>query len=120
VRTFAEVSGDKNPVHLDDAFAAATPFGRRVAHGLLGLSIASGLLYDMEVVRETIVAFRGLEWSFRHPIFPGDSVSLRMEVLKARPLGAKAGMLVTKAELVKQDGTVVQEGTWTVVLQRRP
>jgi acyl dehydratase len=119
IRAFAEISGDKNPVHLDDAFAAATPFGKRVAHGLLGLSMASGLLYDLEVVRETIVAFRSLEWAFREPIFPGDKVSLRLEVLRARALGAATGLLVCKAELLKQDGQVVQRGEWSVVVKRR-
>ena len=55
---FGEVSGDLNPLHFDESFAKASPFGKKIAHGLLGLSVASGLLHSTGIVRESIVACR--------------------------------------------------------------
>src|SRR5512142_1896072 len=85
IRAFADVSGDHNPLHLDDDFAAEGPFGRRIAHGLLGLVAASGLMNASGLTAETLVAFLGLEWAFRRPLFPGDVMRVRMRVAGKRP-----------------------------------
>ena len=65
---FAGLSGDFNPMHTDATYAAKTQFGERVAHGLLGLAIASGLSYQLGFLDGTVLAFTGLEGKFRAPI----------------------------------------------------
>ena len=120
IEAFAELSGDKNRLHLDEAYAAATPFGQRIAHGLLGLSIASGLLHELGIVQESILAFAGLEWRFKGPVRIGDELSFEATVAKLKSMGAKGGVVVLAARLTTQDGRTVQEGTWTLMIRRRP
>ena len=120
IRDFAELSGDKNPLHLDDAFAARTPFGERIAHGLLGLSLASGLLHDVGIVSGTIVAFARLDWRFAGPVRIGDTLSLEMTVLQTRAVGAQAGLVVFDSKVVNQNGEVVQKGKWSLMVKRKP
>ena len=119
IRQFAELSGDKNPLHLDDAFAARTPFGERIAHGLLGLSIASGLLHDVGIVSETIVAFARLDWRFSGPIRIGDALSLKMTVLKTKAVSPQAGLVVFDATVTNQKGDAVQKGDWSLMVKRK-
>ena len=119
VRDFAEVSGDKNRLHLDDSFARSSPFGERIAHGLLGLSIASGLLHELGIIAETVVAFAALDWKFKGPILIGDRLSMRMEVVKARPHGPDKGLVILEAQLTNQDGKLIGTGSWSVWVKRR-
>ena len=119
IRRFAELSGDKNPLHLDDAFAARTPFGERIAHGLLGLSIASGLLHDVGIVSETIVAFARLDWRFSGPIRIGDALSLNMTVLKTKGVSPQAGLVVFDSKVTNQKGEAVQKGEWSLMIKRK-
>ncbi len=86
IQKFSEASGDFNPLHLDAEYAKTTPFGQKIAHGLLGLSMASGFLHDMGIVERSIVAFTTLEWKFRAPTFIGDKLHCRMEVTRKRGL----------------------------------
>ena len=104
VRLFAEVSGDRNPLHLDDQFAASTLFGKRIAHGLLGLSVGSGLLHVLGIVRQSILAFTSLIWRFKKPIELGDRLSLKLEVEKVRSLGSRGGLVIFLAALINQKG----------------
>ena len=120
IGAFAELSGDKNRIHIDEEFAKATPFGGRIAHGLLGLSVASGLLYDMDIVRESVLAFAGLEWKFRGPTRIGDSLSMTMTVAKTRGLGRRGGLVVFDARLLNQKGEVLQEGVWSLMVGNKP
>lgn len=117
---FGEVSGDLNPLHFDESFAKASPFGKKIAHGLLGLSVASGLLHSTGIVRESIVAFTGGDWKFKKPIFIGDSVSLKMEVSKLKKIGASQGFVILKAELFNQREELVQGGTWSFLVRVAP
>lgn len=119
VRDFAEVSGDKNRLHLDEDFARSSPFGGRIAHGLLGLSIASGLLHELGIIAETVVAFAALDWKFKGPILIGDAISMRMAVVKARPHGPDKGLVLLEAELKNQDGKLIQAGSWSLWVKRR-
>ncbi|NIV31746.1 MAG: dehydratase, partial [Anaerolineae bacterium] len=67
------LSGDYNQIHTDVEFTKGTRFGERVAHGLLGLSIVSGLAARLGLIEGTVEAFTGLEWKFRGPILIGDT-----------------------------------------------
>ena len=116
---FARISGDLNRLHVDEAFARATPFQGRIAHGLLGLSLASGMLHEMGIVQESVVAFTALDWKFKGPVRIGDSLSSVMSVAKLRPVGSRGGFVVFKAELLNQKGEIVQKGTWTMMVKRK-
>ncbi len=114
---FAGLSGDFNPMHTDAAYAATTQFGQRVAHGLLGLSVASGLSYQMGFLEGTVLAFTGLEWKFRAPIVIGDTIRVEAKVIKLREMRAAGGGFVTlDVRVVNQDGVVTQKGEWTVLV----
>lgn len=121
VLAFAALSGDNNPLHVDPQYAATTQFGRQIAHGLLGLSVATGLAWQTGVLEGTTEAFTALDWKFRAPIFIGDSVRLRIEVKQKKAVSRLgAGFVVVDAQLLNQDGVVVQKGTWTVLVRLKP
>ena len=120
IEKYGQVSGDMNPLHFDKDFAKKSPFGQKIAHGLLGLSVASGLLHDTGIIRETIIAFTGGEWKFKKPIFIGDSVSLKMEVSKLRRVGQGQCFVLLNAELSNQRGDIVQGGVWSLMVRSKP
>ena len=120
--TFAGFSGDYNQIHTDDEFAKGTPFGQRVAHGLLGLSIASGLAMRTGVLEGTVIAFREINnWKFVNPVFIGDTVHVEMEVAETKALPRiGGGSVVITLDVKKQSGETVMKGNWTVLVMSRP
>ena len=119
IAMFAGLSGDYNPLHTDDEFAKNTEFGQRVAHGLLGLAIASGLSSRTGMLDGTVVAFLGMEdWRFLKPIVVGDTIRLRWTVTEKR-LASKpgTGVMKRKMEIVNQRGEVVQAGTFVSLMR---
>ena len=118
---FAALSGDWNQLHTDAEYAAGTPFGERIAHGLLGLSVASGLADRAGFVVGTAQAFMGLNWKFRKPILFGDTVLLSAKVAKVRPMASLGGgIVVFSVRLLNQRGETVQQGEWTMLIAGRP
>lgn len=120
---FAGLSGDYNPIHTDSEFAAGTPYGQRVVYGLLGLSVATGLLDRSGVFSGSAIAMLGItEWTFTAPVFIGDTVRLTLTIEGVRPSGSKPdrGIVQRRFELHKQDGTLTQTGRIDVLVRRRP
>ena len=121
VVNFAGLSADFNPIHVDHEAAKAGPFGKPVAHGLLGLAVASGL--GSQAPRVDTLAFLAiLEWHFREPIFFGDTLHLvsRVERLEPRARGRR-GIVTWHRLLINQHGKTVQEGrSQTLVRSRGP
>lgn len=119
---YAGLSGDYNRIHTDAEFSAETNFGQRVAHGLLGLSIASGLVVQTGIMEDTIMAFREInDWKFRLPIHIGDTIHVNVEVkdTKALPrLGGGAAFI--ELDVHNQRDESVMKGTWTVLIASRP
>ncbi|TFG46095.1 MAG: dehydratase [Gemmatimonadales bacterium] len=121
VRAFAEVSGDRNPIHLDREAAVRAGFEGPIAHGALGLSVATGLANQLELTRGTLVALVGVTWRFRGAIYYGDQVTLHLRVASRRATGSPTRGLVTlAAELKNQRGEVVQDGEFIELIARRP
>jgi acyl dehydratase len=109
VINFAGVSGDFDSLHVDREFAAQTPFGQTLAHGLLGLSWVTGMATYCPPVRTE--AFLGIrEWKFLKPIFIGDTLHLVNEVAELQEKGRRRGRVLWRRQLVNQRGEVVQEG----------
>ncbi|MCI0518853.1 MAG: dehydratase [Chloroflexi bacterium] len=118
---FAGLSGDFNQIHTDAVFSGASPFGQRVAHGLLGLSIASGLTVQTGVMEGTILAFREInEWKFILPVHIGDTIHVELDVLETKALRRIGGGAVMIALDVKnQEGATVMKGIWSVLVASR-
>ncbi|PCI33275.1 MAG: dehydratase [Elusimicrobia bacterium] len=119
IRAFAELTGDKNRLHIDEEYAKKTPFGQRIAHGLFGVSLAAGLMHDMGIVEETVMAFRGLEWTFKNPALIGDTLSFRMEVKSTKAVRTGGGLVVFASKISKQDGKTLQSGIWKLIIKGR-
>ena len=116
--SFAALSGDWNPIHIDAEFAKEGMFGERIAHGLLGLSIASGLAIRLGFLEETVIAFMGLDWKFRGAIKIGDTIKVKAEVAEKKLMPRLGGGLVTfNLEVVNQRNETCQKGTWTMLVK---
>jgi acyl dehydratase len=121
VMRFAGLSGDYNPLHTDAEFAKGTMFGERIAHGLLGLSVASGLASRLGFAEGTAEAFTGLEWKFRGPIKFGDTIRVRMEVRRKKAMRRLGGgFVVFDVTILNQRDETVQKGSWTILIKGAP
>jgi acyl dehydratase len=122
VVTFAGWSWDTNPVHTDAESARHGRFGERIAHGVLGLSVAMGLASRLGVFESCSIALLGIDdWRFRRPLSIGDTVRCRVEILDTR-LTSKgdAGILSRRFTLLNQGDEVVQEGEIGLMVSVRP
>jgi len=110
VRAFAQASGDTNSIHLDEAYAAQTPFKRRIAHGMLTASIISAVLGNDFPGMGTI--YLGQDVKFKAPVFIGDTVTATVELVKYREDRRIATFRTT---VTNQDGVLVVEGEAVVI-----
>jgi acyl dehydratase len=119
VVAFAAFSGDWNPLHTDAVYAAQHPFGQRVGHGMIGLSIAVALAARLGFLEETLLAFREIrDWKFSLPILIGDTIHMEAVVTEKRPVPRLGGGLVSlEVEVLNQDGKAIQRGVWTVLVK---
>jgi 3-hydroxybutyryl-CoA dehydratase len=122
IMIFADLSGDNNRIHTDAEFSKAGPFGQQIAHGLLGLSIASGLAWRTGILDGTVIAFREVnEWKFIKPLFIGDTVKAELNITEAKPLPRiGAGSVVINVELKNQKEEVCMRGNWTMLVMLKP
>ena len=116
---FAGLSGDFNPIHVDHEYARKTPFRKPIAHGLLALSIGSGLGMYCPPMRT--LAFLGIkDWQLKEPVFVGDTLHIRCKVQEkeARSRGRR-GVISWHRQIINQDDKVVQEGIVQTLVQGR-
>ena len=109
VAAFAALSGDTNPLHMDDGFAGRTRFGRRVVHGMLVASLVSTLIGMQLPGPGALWMQQSFRW--RHPVFLGDTVEIAIEVTQKSP-GAR--VIKLKLTAANQDGKLVMEGEGAV------
>lgn len=121
VVNFAGVSADFNEVHTNAEYGKGTPFGQRIAHGLLGLSIASGLAWQTGILEGTIIAFRQIDsWKFIKPVFFGDSVHVELEILETKAIPRLGGgSVIIELDVKNQDGDTVMKGQWTTLIMSK-
>lgn len=118
---FATLSGDDNPLHTDAEYAKGTPMGQRVAHGLLVLSVATGLSAKAGQLQGTALAFLGMrEWNFHAPVFFGDRIRLRWSVAETRLTSSgKSGVVTRHMEILNQHDDIVQSGSFLTLVRTR-
>lgn len=118
VVNFAALTWDHNQLHTDAEYAARTMYGKRIAHGLLGVTIQAGLASLL--TEQSILAFLELTWQFKLPLFIGDTIHVEQVVKEMREDKQKdRGILTFEKELINQRNEVVQTGTTTVLLAKR-
>ena len=119
---FAGLSGDYNPLHTNEEHCKATQFGTRIAHGPLVYAIAAGLLFQLHLYDDTLIAFLGFEnLRFTKPVKPGDTIHARIKVLDKRETSnPDRGVMRRELHVLNQRGEVVQESVQAFLLKRRP
>jgi acyl dehydratase len=121
VVTFAGLSGDYNPIHTDAEFAKDTMFEERIAHGMLGLAVVSGLAWRTGFMEGTADALISVETKFRNPVKFGDTIRARFEVKQKKEMKRLGGGFVTLGVTVlNQRDETVQKGEWTVLIRSAP
>lgn len=118
---FAALTGDYNPLHCDAEYVKGTVFGERIAHGLLGLSIASGQAERLGFIEGTVEAFTGLDWKFRSPIKIGDTIHVEAKVARKKEMKRLGGgIIIFDVAVINQKDETVQKGQWTVLVKSKP
>jgi 3-hydroxybutyryl-CoA dehydratase len=113
VRAFAELTGDRNPVHLDEEYASTTRFGRRIAHGMLGASLISTVLASELPGRGSVYLSQTLR--FTAPVFLGDTVTARVTVTHVRE---DKPVVTLETVCTNERGERVVEGEAVVLVPR--
>ena len=111
VRTFAEISGDKNPIHLDDEYAASTRFGKRLVHGILTSGTISAVLGTQLPGPGSVYMSQTLK--FRAPVYIGDTITTTATVSKIRD---DKPIATIETVCKNQDGTIVIKGEAVLLL----
>ena len=119
---FAAMTGDYSELHTSQAFAEKTQYGRRVAHGLLGLAMGHGLMWPRtNALRDCAIAFLGIsDWRFRGPIFLGDTIHVAYEVAEIRDSRSNPGQAIVtfEVELRNESGDVLQHGRKALLVSK--
>ena len=115
IQTFADLTGDHNPVHLDEEFAKTTRFGRRIAHGILTASLISSVLANKLPGEGSV--YLGQTLQFVAPVFPGDTITARVTVKDIRE---GKGIIKLDTVCLNQRDEVVLRGEATVLVHRLP
>lgn len=121
ITLFAGLSGDYNPLHVNEEYCKNTIFGGRIAHGPLVYAIAAGLLFQLHLYDDTLIAFLGFEdLRFTKPVKPGDTIHARIKVLEKRESSRPdRGIMKRRLQVFNQRGEVVQEGVQAFMLKRK-
>ena len=119
---FAGLSGDYNPLHIDEEFCKKTQFGTRIAHGPLVYAIAAGLLFQLHLYDDTLIAFLGFDsLKFTKPVKAGDTIHARIKVLEKRETSnPERGVMKRQLQVLNQRGEVVQDAIQAFLLKRKP
>jgi acyl dehydratase len=117
--SFAMLSGDWNPIHTNQEFAQETYYSKRVVHGVFGISMMTGLLDRTGLFDGSAIAMLGIrDWTFKGPIFVGDTIHFEMEIVSKRLTSKEdRGIVDRKFKLINQRGETVQEGNIAIMLR---
>jgi 3-hydroxybutyryl-CoA dehydratase len=113
---FANVTGDDQPLHLDDGFAAKTRFGKRIAHGMLSAGFISAVL-GTKLAPKNVVVYLSQQMRFRLPVSIGDTITAEAEVTAIDP---EKRIVTVRTDCLNQNGDAVVKGEATVLLDPLP
>ncbi|MGD2157856.1 MAG: MaoC/PaaZ C-terminal domain-containing protein [Anaerolineales bacterium] len=119
---FAGLTGDYTQIHTDLEYAKETIFGQRVAHGLLVMSYALGLIARMGFIEGTVIAFREIKsWKFTKPVFIGDTIHVVVEIEQLKAVRRlEGGIVVFDVKVINQNGETTMNGSWTAIIKSKP
>lgn len=118
---FSMISGDWNPIHADMEFAKSTRFGQRVVHGVLGMAVSTGMMHEMGIFHDSVIAMLGYRnWNFIGPLLVNDTIHLKLTILSTE-LGksGNSGKIARRFQLINQRDEVVQDGQSDVLVLTR-
>jgi acyl dehydratase len=119
VVAFAGLSGDFNPLHTDAEFGKKTPFGERIAHGMLVVSIATGMANWTGIFEGTTIALMEQVIRYKSAVRFGDTVHLELEVLEKNPTSkSDRGVVKFAARMITQQDELAVDGEWTLLMRR--
>ncbi len=120
VVTFAGISGDFNPIHMDKEFAEGTPLKGRVAHGILIASIATGLGNQLAIFEGTTIAVLSMTINYKAPVKFGDTVHLQLKVTEKKETSKPGrGIVAFQTNVFNQRDELVIDGQWVVMMVRK-
>jgi acyl dehydratase len=118
---FAGVSGDYNPLHTDEEFGKTTPFSGRIAHGVLGLAIATGQANQLGVFEGTTIALMQQTVKYVGAVKFGDTIHLELKVAeKEESSKPDRGVVTFGATVLNQAGKPVIDSQWVLLMKRNP
>jgi acyl dehydratase len=119
---FAGISGDYNPLHIDEEYCKKTIFGTRIAHGPLVYSIAAGLLFQLHLYDDTLIAFLGFDsLKFTKHVIAGDTITAKISVLEKRETSKPdRGVMKRSLKVFNQNNEMVQDAVQAFLLKRKP
>ncbi len=122
VAAFACLTGDFNPLHTNEEYAREhTMYGRRIAHGLLGLSLLTGLLNQTGMMEGTTLAFIESSEQYKAPLFMGDTVMAVIRIADKRPSQKPGrGVVTMQLQLANQRDEVVIDQRQVLLFKTRP
>ncbi|MFQ5854864.1 MAG: MaoC/PaaZ C-terminal domain-containing protein [Anaerolineae bacterium] len=116
---FAGLAGDFNPLHTDEEFARETPFGTRIAHGMLVASVATGLANQLGVFEGTTIALMEQTVRYKGAVLPGDTIHLELRVVdKKETSKPDRGVITFETTIRNQRDETVIEGQWVLLMRR--
>ena len=122
VTIYAGLSGDYNPLHINEEYCKKTQFGTRIAHGPLVYAIAAGLIFQLHLYDDTLIAFLGFDsLKFTKPVKAGDTIRARIKVLEKRETSnPERGVMKRQLQVLNQRDEVVQDAVQAFLLKRKP
>lgn len=120
VVTFAGLSGDFNPLHTDAEFAKTTPFGERIAHGMLTVAISTGMSNWTGLFAGTTIALMEQNIQYKGAVKFGDTVRLQLEVAEKKETSKPdRGIVKFAARMLNQRDELVVDMQWTLLMRRQ-
>jgi acyl dehydratase len=120
ITQFAGFSGDYNPLHTDEQYAQTTPFGGRIAHGLVPVAKMTGKFNQLGYWDGSVIAMLETGWNFFKPVRAGDTIYAMITVADLKESASKTkGIITLKFEVLNQSEEKVIEGFLKLMLKKR-
>jgi len=117
---FSTLTGDTNPLHMDIEYARENVYGKPICHGLMIISYAAGLINKVGYIDGSTIGLRQMNWRFRLPIFPGDTIYVLVTIRGKRKLTADTGMVNAEINIYNQHDEICVSGSWKMIVTLHP